>query len=302
MEKKLAMMEVERFAIHDGPGIRSTVFLQGCPLRCPWCANPESQTIGKKRMYYEKKCTGCGRCLSNCQNHALSVQDGKLVCDKKLCTQCGNCQKACLNDAVSFSGIEMSVEEVKQAVLRDRDYYEEYGGGVTISGGECFVQFEGLMKLLKAFKEEKLHTAVETCGQTKLEYIKEAFPYIDLFLFDLKHIDPEKFHEVTKGNLADILNNIKYIASEDPDKIIIRVPVIPDFNYDDETIHGILSFAKEQGIKEVHLLPYHTFGINKYHQMGIPYPMKATESLTKDDLNDHKKMGEDMGLHIKIGG
>ena len=117
MEKKLAMMEVERFAIHDGPGIRSTVFLQGCPLRCPWCANPESQTIGKKRMYYEKKCTGCGRCLSNCQNHALSVQDGKLVCDKKLCTQCGNCQKACLNDAVSFSGIEMSVEEVKQAKL-----------------------------------------------------------------------------------------------------------------------------------------------------------------------------------------
>lgn len=117
MEKKLAMMEVERFAIHDGPGIRSTVFLQGCPLRCPWCANPESQTIGKKRMYYEKKCTGCGRCLENCPNHALNVQDGKLVCDKKLCTQCGNCQKACLNDAVSFSGIEMSVEEVKQAVL-----------------------------------------------------------------------------------------------------------------------------------------------------------------------------------------
>ena len=267
MEKKLAMMEVERFAIHDGPGIRSTVFLQGCPLRCPWCANPESQTIGKKRMYYEKKCTGCGRCLENCPNHALNVQDGKLVCDKKLCTQCGNCQKACLNDAVSFSGIEMSVEEVKQAVLRDRDYYEESGGGVTISGGECFVQFDGLMQLLKAFKEENLHTAVETCGQTKLEYIKEAFPYIDLFLFDLKHVDPERFHEVTKGSLADILNNIKYIANEDPDKIVIRVPVVPDFNYDDKTIHGILSFAKEQGIKEVHLLPYHTFGINKYHQM-----------------------------------
>lgn len=253
-------------------------------------------------MYYEKKCTGCGRCLNNCPNHALSVQDGKLVCDKKLCTQCGNCQKACLNDAVSFSGIEMSVEEVKQAVLRDRDYYEESGGGVTISGGECFVQFDGLMKLLKTFKEENLHTAVETCGQTKLEYIKEAFPYIDLFLFDLKHIDPERFHEVTKGNLPDILNNIKYIANEDPDKIVIRVPVIPDFNYDDKTIHGILSFAKEQGIKEVHLLPYHTFGINKYHQMGILYPMKATESLTNDDLNAYKKMGEDMGLHMKIGG
>ena len=253
-------------------------------------------------MYYEKKCTGCGKCINNCPNQALSVQDGKLICDKKLCTQCGNCQKACLNDAVSFSGIEMSIEEIKQAVLRDRDYYEESGGGVTISGGECFVQFEGFMKLLKAFKEEKLHTAVETCGQTKLKYIKEAFPYIDLFLFDLKHIDLEKFHEVTKGNLADILNNIKYIANEDPDKIVIRVPVIPDFNYDDETIHGILSFAKEQGIKEVHLLPYHTFGINKYHQMGIPYPMKATESLTNDDLEDYKKMGEDMGLRIKIGG
>ena len=299
---KLAMIEIERFAIHDGPGIRSTVFLQGCPLRCPWCANPESQTIGKKRMYYEKKCTGCTSCVINCPNHALSVQEGKIVCEKQLCTQCGTCEKVCLNHAVSFAGIDMSVEEVKQLVLRDRDYYEESGGGVTISGGECFVQFEGLINLLKTFKKENLHTAVETCGQTKLEYIKEAFPYIDLFLFDLKHMNPEKFHEVTKGNLADILNNIKYIAKQDPDKIVIRVPDIPDFNYDDETIYEILSFAKEQGIKEVHLLPYHTFGINKYHQMGITYPMKTTKSLTNEDLKEYKKIGENMGLSIKIGG
>lgn len=301
-KKDVSIIEIERFAIHDGPGIRSVVFLQGCPLHCPWCANPESQTIGSKLMYNAQKCVRCGKCVIHCPTKAIRFDGMSLNFDRKSCIQCKTCANGCLQDAIQFNGELQSVEQIVAMVMRDKDYYDTTGGGVTISGGECFVQFDRFMELLKRFKQENLHIAVETCGQTSLENIKEVFPYVDLFLFDLKHIDADKFYHVTGGNLEIILTNIAYIAKKDPDKIILRVPVIPDFNYQDMVLKNILYLAKEYGIKHVHLLPYHTFGIGKYEQLGIPYTMESTVSLHKDELKIYSELGEEIGIKVHIGG
>lgn len=301
-KKDVSIMEIERFAIHDGPGIRSVVFLQGCPLHCPWCANPESQTIGSKLMYNSKKCVQCGKCVMNCPVKAIRIDSTRLKFDRKSCIQCKTCANGCLQDAIQFNGELQSVEQIVAMVMRDKDYYDTTGGGVTISGGECFVQFDGLMELLKRLKQEKLHIAVETCGQTSLDNIKAAFPYIDLFLFDLKHTDADKFYHVTGGHLETILTNIAYIAKKDPDKIILRVPVIPDFNYSDVVLKDILYFAKEYGVKRVDLLPYHTFGIGKYDQLGIPYKMECKTSLHKEELELYGKLGKEVGIQVHIGG
>lgn len=302
MEKKISVMEIERFAIHDGPGIRTTVFLQGCPLRCLWCANPESQVIGKHLLYFENKCVGCGACAKACQYEAITFENNKPSFHREKCVQCLKCEEACPQNAIRFSGEEMTADDIMSVILRDKDYYENSGGGVTISGGEPFFQFEGFIELLKKCKESLIHTAVETCGQTSLDKIKQAIPYLDLFLFDLKHTNSQKLKEYTGGDLNLILGNIKYIASIDPKKIIIRVPVIPEFNYDEETLSSIFNIALDCGIEKVHLLPYHVLGLSKYEQLGKPYEFKCKKSLYKEDLLIFKKLDEGKGLSVQIGG
>ncbi|MDD3184778.1 MAG: glycyl-radical enzyme activating protein [Anaerostipes sp.] len=298
----LSIMEIERFAIHDGPGIRSTVFLQGCPLHCPWCANPESQRIGSKLMYYENSCVKCGKCAAKCPQRAIEIQGENLIFHREKCIQCRTCEKNCLQNAIHFSGVDMKIDNIVETVMRDLDYYEESGGGVTISGGECFVQFDGFLELIQKLKKKGLHVAVETCGQTALENIKKAFPYIDLFLFDFKHPNPEIFHQVTGGNLEIILKNMEWIAKEDHNKIVIRVPVIPEFNDNETVMRDIFCLVKKFKVQNVQLLPYHVFGINKYKQLGMPYEMAEIKSLTKEDLIVYEKIGENLGLNVKIGG
>ncbi len=302
MSKYLSIMEIERFAIHDGPGIRTTVFLQGCPLHCRWCANPESHKIGVHLMYLSNKCIGCGACYEACNYSAISFVNNRPVFHREKCVACKECERVCLQDAIHFSGEMLSIEQIMEVILRDKDYYVNSGGGVTVSGGEAFVQFEGLMELLKQCREQGIHTAIETCGQYSVEKLKQALPLLDLVLFDLKHTDPEKLFEYTGGNLEQILGNIKYIASVDPGRIIIRVPVIPHFNFDLQSIEKILDTVKELGILEVHLLPYHTLGINKYEQLGRKYELKAKKSLLKKDLEPYRLLGESKGLTVKVGG
>lgn len=301
-QQVLNIMEIERFSIHDGPGIRSTVFLQGCPLHCLWCANPESQKIEEQLMYYRNKCVGCGQCASVCKNNAIVMREGLPVFYREKCKKCHACENNCLQDAIAFVGEKRTVDSIVEEVLRDKDYYDNSGGGITISGGEAFVQFEAFLELIKKCKENGLHVAVETCGHVPIEHIKEALPYIDLFLFDLKHVEPNKFKKYTGGNIEIILKNIRYISSVDPEKIVLRVPVIPDFNYDDATIDAIFEEAKRDGIKEVHLLPYHTLGMAKYERLGRTYEMQCQTSLSKEDLAKYRVLGTEKGLYIKIGG
>jgi pyruvate formate lyase activating enzyme len=296
------LMELERFALHDGPGIRTVVFLQGCPLHCPWCANPESQIIKKQLMYVESKCSKCKTCLINCPKKAIDVIDNKLVFNRDLCGECQVCGDLCPQNAIHFSGLIKNVEEVIEEVMRDKEYYEESNGGLTISGGEPFVQFEGFLQLLKEGKKKGLHIVVETAGDVDISKVIEAEPYIDLFLFDIKNADKIKLKEVTGGNLNTIIKNLEYISSKNPNKIIIRVPVIPTFNYDDESIEEIINIAVINQIKEVHLLPYHTLGKSKYNQINIKYEFSDIKMLNGADLNKYINIGNKKGIKIVIGG
>lgn len=244
-EHEVSVFEIERFAIHDGPGIRTTIFLQGCPLRCEWCANPESQSVG-------------------------------------------------------IFGKIMNCEELYQIIIRDKDYYEESGGGLTLSGGEPLLQLEQIMPLLIKCRKQGIHIAVETCGCVSLDKIRAVYPVVDLFLFDIKSLEAEKLKKYTGGDMKIILAGFEMIAGMDPDKLVIRVPVLPGFNYSEKEINDIFEFALKHRVKEVDLLPYHTFGINKYEQLGRSYQFACRTSLHKRELNDLKKIGERRGLIVKI--
>jgi pyruvate formate lyase activating enzyme len=298
----LRVMEIERFAIHDGPGIRTVVFLQGCPLFCPWCANPESQGIKKQLLYVESKCVKCKKCVSHCPKDAIDVVDNRLVFNRDVCGECQICGEVCPQHAIRFSGIPKSIDEILSEVMKDEDYYQESKGGLTISGGEPFVQYEGFLALIKAGKNKGLHIAVETTGNIDINKIIEAEPYIDLFLFDVKHIDKMKLQEVTGADLDKIIKNLAYIAAKNPNKIIMRVPVIPTFNYEDETIEEILEMAAKYHVKEVHLLPYHTLGKNKYDQIGKQYTFVHSKMLDKKALDQYICIGEKKGVKVVVGG
>lgn len=242
-EDVVRISSIQRFSLHDGPGIRTTVFLQGCPLRCPWCANPETQE--------------------------------------------------------AFGGTLMPVADVMAAVLRDADYYRNSGGGVTFSGGEPFLQPEALEALLTASKAAGLHTAVETCGEVPLAGLMQAKPLTDLFLYDIKHVDPEAFRRVCRGDLKRILENLKAVAEEG--NVIARIPCIPGFNLDEKTLRAIFDIATGAGIREAHLLPYHTLAADKYAKLGREYSWSRS-SLPREELEPYAQMGREAGLMVKIGG
>ena len=224
------------------------------------------------------------------------------VFNRQACVACKACERICPQNAIKFVGESITSSEIMEILLRDRDYYLNSGGGVTFSGGEAFTQFEGLMDLLIQCKNEKLHTSVETCGQVNLDKIKQALPLIDLFLFDIKHTDKDLLQKETGANLDTILTNLRYISSKSANKVTIRVPVIPGFNFNENTLREIFMLAKENRIKCVHLLPYHTLGKDKYEQLGLTYPYPCEQMLAKEELFPFKEMGEKMGLEIRIGG
>ena len=301
-ERMVSVMEIERFAIHDGPGIRTVIFMQGCPLTCTWCSNPESQKIHAHLLYYKNRCVGCGKCSQTCSRGVITIKDGSPVFDRSRCVACQACASVCPASAITFAGKRMSVSEIMSVVKRDNAYYKQSGGGITFSGGEAFVQFDALMELLADSRKEGIHTAIETCGQVDLSKIEKASPLVDLFLFDIKHADKEMLKKYTGAGLNTILTNLSYLSEKYPEKIVVRIPVIPGFNYTTEDIQGIFTLAVERNLTNVHLLPYHMLGKDKYEQLGLTYSYPYDKMLTKEELFPLKKIGEDMGLQVQIGG
>ena len=303
--RKGLVFNIQRFSVNDGPGIRSIIFLNGCPLRCKWCCNPESQELRSVVMFKAQNCVGCGNCEVVCPTGAADLSvPGKI--DHSKCIACGKCVDVCYHRALELSGRWMTVNELIKEVYKDTISYRRSGGGITISGGEAVVQHEFLEDLLIACKGLGWTTAIETTGYTSLEVLDKIVPLIDYFMMDIKHIHPLIHKEWTGVSNERILSNAYHIAEltqELGSQYIIRVPVIPGFNSDPEVIRGIAKFTTSlPGVKDLHLLPYHDLGSNKYGMLGKDYELFGVKTPEKDYMEYLKEIVEDEGLICKIGG
>ena len=255
-EKKAIIFDMQRNSCVDGPGIRTTVFFKGCNLHCAWCHNPESQSVAPQMMFYKNKCTGCGKCREKCPS-ALEQ-----------CDLCGKCTLYCPHDAREICGKEYAVDTVLREILKDKSFYEASGGGVTFSGGECMLQIEFLTEVLKACKENGIHTAVDTAGHVSYERFEKILPYTDLFLYDVKCFDSEKHKQYTGVRNELILENLKNLLATDT-PVWIRIPIIPTVNDTEEEIQQFKDYIFSCGKPEkIELMPYHAMGEHKYAAIG----------------------------------
>lgn len=281
------IFNIQKFSIHDGPGIRTTIFLKGCPLRCKWCANPESQSANVQILWDQKKCVHCLQCVKSCMHQAISCREGEIHIDEELCQGCLNCVSTCLQSALSNEGETKEIEEIVRIALQDKDFYEESGGGITISGGEGMSQPDFLKELVKELKKHNLHLTIETTGYIPKETFHELAPLFDLLLFDVKHYDTNRHFEGTGVHNEQIINNLKW-AFHQGLEILPRIPVIPSFNDSIQDAAGLASLLTEIGLKKVQLLPFHQFGERKYEMMHKEYAYKNVRALQKEDLTEYQ--------------
>lgn len=283
---KGTVFHIQRFSLDDGEGIRTIVFLKGCNQSCLWCHNPESLSPRPELSRVDSLCTRCGRCLALCPNGAVRLRSEDVresfYTDKKLCVLCGKCLEQCPESALKIEGQLLESEEIIRKICRDRIYYEESGGGVTFSGGEPTLQGDFLLELLSGCRREGISTAIETNGNTPMELVKRLSPLLDTVLIDLKHADTKKHKAFTGAGNQRTLESIRYYAAHN--RTQVRVPVIPGFNHTPGELKSILDLAAELGGKEVVLLPYHTFGVSKYKNLGLAYRLSGEEKLEVSDV------------------
>lgn len=290
MKKSGIVFDIQRFSLHDGPGIRTTVFLKGCPLRCMWCHNPESWSREPQLMFYKEKCVQCLECIRSCSKSVHLLKQGKHVLDYQKCDACGECIAHCAYGALKLSGGEMDVDTILKEVIADKSYYENSGGGLTVSGGEPMLQFPFLEALLVEAKKLGLHICLETSGFARKELFARIAGNVDLFLYDIKHINDEKHKKYTGVSNQIILDNLDYLYRMGA-KIRLRCPLIPGVNDTDEHIGGIAALARKYPkLTGVELLPYHDMGKGKWNQIGKEYglcDLKNTDQEQKDILRRH---------------
>jgi pyruvate formate lyase activating enzyme len=307
--------DIQGFSVQDGPGIRTTVFLKGCPLRCPWCHSPESQEFYTQLSWISMRCIGiekCGKCLTACPEgaitpgeviqHMVTKEDIRLIAiDRDKCDNCGACAKVCYPDALFMCGTDYGVDELIEKLVRDKPFYDQSGGGVTISGGEALSQPEFTLAILKALKEKGIHTAIDTTGFSSEKNIDAVLPYTDLFLYDLKHMKSDIHKQVTGVPNEAILENAKRIANAEG-KLQVRIPVIPMFNDSEENIRETGEFCKSLGdaVTLVQLLPYHNLGIMKHLRISNNKKVAQAPVPTDEKINSLKKIFEDMGLKVTV--
>jgi pyruvate formate lyase activating enzyme len=297
------IFDVKRFSLHDGPGIRTTIFLKGCPLNCGWCHNPEGITLAQEVMYWKARCNKCGICPEICAQHAiLPAPDGSFLTDRERCLLCGDCVEACPYTAREIIGREATVDEVMTDIEKDIVFYDESGGGVTVSGGEPLSQSHFLARLLEACKEQEIHTTVDTTGFTTPAILDRVRHSIDLFLYDLKFIDLEAHQEHTGVSNELILNNLRWLSAEGH-TIIIRVPIIPGINDSGENIVQTGEFvASLAHAHQVDILPFHNTAEDKYRRLDKAYCLAGLDPAAPEKMEKIATTLRGFGLHVTIGG
>lgn len=292
------LVDIKRFAVHDGPGIRTTVFLKGCTLRCIWCHNPESRRAKPELAFLAHKCVGCGDCVEACQHgvHVLTAEEHTVK--REACVACGACAEACLHDALILYGKEYTPEEVAATVMEDAAFYETSNGGATVSGGEPLVQVDFCVELFKLLKAKGIHTAVDTCGNVPWASFEKILPWADMFLYDFKQADTEKHRVVTGcGNELILENLVKLSQTGKP--IEIRMPLVPESNMSEDDLRAAGKFLKDlPNITAVRLLAYHSMARSKFIAVGDEDTMPHVESPTVDDLEAAAVILREYGLNV----
>jgi pyruvate formate lyase activating enzyme len=296
------VFNIQRFSVNDGPGIRTTVFFKGCPLHCRWCHNPESIAQVQELVLRSDRCVRCGDCFSHCRNGAIQRANGGYTTIRDACVECGECIEVCSAEAREIAGKEMDVAEVMKEIEKDVIFYEQSGGGASFSGGEPLLQHEFLFSLLEACNGKGIHTVVDTTGFTSPEILQKLSRFVDLFLYDLKTMDDSKHVEYIGVTNSLILGNLKRLA-EWGKEVVVRMPIIPGVNDDTAGLRQAGEFIQSLGnVREIHLLPYHTTGLEKYKRLGMENDMPPTIPPSADDLSLIVKQLRSFVSSVSIGG
>lgn len=306
IERKAIVFNIQKYNMYDGPGIRTLVFFKGCALRCKWCSNPESQSRRFEVLFKKNVCVNCGACVSVCPVgiHTMTNAGACHVVDRtKDCINCGKCVHACPESALAIAGERKGISELLEVVEQDWMFYENSGGGVTVGGGEPMMQHEAVANLLLACKHKGINTAMETAGYAKPEVVSALAEVVDLFLFDIKHMNPEKHYELTGVRNEMILSNLQWLL-ENGYNVNIRMPLLKGYNDDDAEMHAVGKFLSahsgRKNFKGVDLLPYHKMGVSKYAQLDMEYAITDNPVLDDDDMRRMEDILKSYGLNVKV--
>ncbi len=298
MDKKARILSFKRFEIHDGDGIRTTLFFKGCPLRCKWCHNPESISFKKEKMFNEKLCVDCMRCTELCD--ANIIENNKHIFVRENCTFCGRCEAFCPQRAFEPAGIDLDPNEIAEELMKDEIFMKNSGGGVTFSGGEPLMQAEACVQIAKLLKRRSINIAIDTSAAVSRDAIDDVLPYVDTFLFDIKAIDEEVHIHCTGSSNKNILDNILYVDSVGK-QMEIRYPYVPTMN--DGEWKDIAAFVRQlKNVKIVRILPYHNYADRKYSCLGISYPLSDIPVPSVEEVSSIAEKMKALGLHNVVVG
>lgn len=299
----LVLFRIERFSVKNGPGIRTTVFFKGCPLRCAWCANPESQSPFKDLLYNSELCIpGCAECVASCSESALSVRDGRAHVDRSLCVPCDECSAVCPSKALASTGFVMSRENLLDELEKDRVFHESSGGGVTLSGGEPLHQPDAALALLEALGARRTSRVLDTSGAVSPEVFRAALELCELVFVDLKIADGKKHEYYTGADNSRIIDNLGFASKAAPEKLVVRIPLIPGVNDGNEDAARVGRILGGLRFKAVHVLPYHRLGIAKYGMLGRSYTLPEVKAPRREDLLRFTDILRECGVSAELQG
>ena len=297
------IFDIQGLSVHDGPGCRTLIFINGCSLNCFWCSNPEGISKKPALMHFSSKCILCGKCVINCLQKSIEIDNEKLIIDRQFCANCEkhSCIEECYTDALKFSGYEISVSKLFEIIQRDRQFWGSEGG-ITLTGGEPLLQINFAKEILSKCHNAYIHTAIETCGNIPWQNFQEAIPYLDWIFFDLKHFDSQAHKDATNADNSLILENAKLLSKHFEGRLIFRLPLIPDFNDSKENINSIISFMNDIGRTEINILPLHHLGREKYGVLDKEYLGYKSPIPTKESLKNIESVFKTAGINCYLGG